>query len=236
MAMKIFIGWDSRFEEPALVAAHSMRRRSAANLDIRFLDLANLTKYYGFHPTPDPKATTEFTRSRFLVPWLCGYEGCALFVDNDVICLTDISLLWEMYYPAPKFALRVVQHDYRPALTTKMYGVPQEGYPRKNWSSVMFLNCEKLRCWTKEVVETAEPARLHRFADIPNDRIGGLPAAWNSLDCIDDSTKLVHWTSGGPWNDNTKSWPHQEVWLSERKAWLAHVNLPADTPVKSMRG
>src|SRR3954469_13268172 len=89
----LFIGWGFWFPEPALVAAHSFRLRSSIPLDIRFLDLKHLKDCYGFNPLPDEKATTEFTRSRFLVPWLCGYQGHAIFVDNDVVCLDDVAKL-----------------------------------------------------------------------------------------------------------------------------------------------
>ncbi len=52
------------------------------------------------------------------------------------------------------YALRVVQHDYQPANTVKMYGAVQTNYPRKNWSSMMLMDCAKLKVWSKSVVET----------------------------------------------------------------------------------
>lgn len=232
------IGWDSRFPEPAKVLSYSLKKHASEPLDVRFLDLRHLEDCYGFRPHADPRATTEFTRSRFLVPWLCGYEGFAVFSDNDVLCLGDVVPLFKMAEqdPEPK-ALYVVKHDHQVVDgSLKMGGVVQTSYARKNWSSVMVMNCAKLKCWTRELVETAEPKRLHRFEDVPDDQIGEIGRVWNSLDHMTPSTRLLHWTSGMLWNDKTKTWPHQDLWLRYRKEWLASEDLDPRTPVRSQVG
>ena len=40
-----------------------------------------------------PCQSTEFTYTRFLVPYLCGYQGKAIFIDCDMLCLGDIAEL-----------------------------------------------------------------------------------------------------------------------------------------------
>ena len=97
-----------------------------------------------------------------------------------------------------------------------MYGAVQTSYPRKNWSSMMLMNCGKLRLWTKEIVETQTGAYLHRFQDIPDDRIGELPKTWNTLDWMDDTTKLIHYTNGGPWFEQYLDHPHAAIWFKYR--------------------
>ena len=104
-----------------------------------------------------------------------------------MLCLADIREIAEL--DMTDYALRVVQHDYSPTATVKMNGAVQTAYPRKNWSSMMLMNCEKLSLWTKDVVETATGAYLHRFQDIPDEQIGELPKTWNTLDWMDDRTK-----------------------------------------------
>jgi hypothetical protein len=89
---------------------------------------------------------------------------------------------------------------------------------------MMLMNCEKLTLWTKDVVETASGAYLHRFQDIPDDQIGELPKTWNTLDWMDALTKLIHWTSGGPWFEQTKDCPHADVWLAARDEMRAAQN------------
>lgn len=216
MRFPIFIGWDSRYPEPALVAAHSFKIRSTVPLDIRFLDLRHLRDCYNFHPLADEKATTEFTRSRFLVPYLCGYQGHAIFVDNDVVCLSDIAeLVSTCKWGGP--ALQVVKHDHQvDDGSIKMYGAVQTSYPRKNWSSFMLMDCAQLACWSKGMVEREPPSRLHRFEDVPDELIAGLDRGWNDLDHVGLNTKIVHYTSGGPWYPQYHDCMHAEVWYNAR--------------------
>lgn len=211
--LRIFIGWDSRFPEPADVLAYSLKKHSSIPLDIRYLKIHEL----GLQREVDPLASTEFTYSRFLVPHLCGFEGKAVFMDNDMLCFGDIRELDEL--DMSDLALRVVKHDYQPTNAVKMYGAKQTCYPRKNWSSLMIMNCEKLKLWTKEVVETQTGAYLHRFQDIPDEQIGEIPDTWNTLDWMDQSTKLIHYTNGGPWFKEYEDHPHADVWYAARDEW-----------------
>lgn len=226
MRFPIFIGWDSRFPEPALVAAHSFRVHSSIPLDIRFLDLRHLRECYKFNPAPDERATTEFTRSRFLVPWLCGYSGHALFVDNDVVCLADVArLIDKCRWSGSGPALQVVKHDHMVVDgTAKMYGATQTMYPRKNWSSLMLMDCSQLGCWSKHVVEREPPSRLHRFEDVPDLSISDLDRGWNDLDHVDADTKIVHYTSGGPWYPQYRDCPHAQVWYKAKFEYEASLN------------
>ena len=213
--LRIFIGWDSRFPEPAEVLRHSLLKHASIPLSIHFLKLSelNLSRQH------DPLASTEFTYSRFLVPHLCGFEGKAVFMDNDMLCFADVRELDEL--DMGPYALRVVQHEYQPANTVKMYGAVQTSYPRKNWSSLMLMDCAKLKVWSKETVETQTGAYLHRFQDIPDEQIGHLPPAWNMLDAMDDGTKLIHYTNGGPWFEAYENHPHADVWYAARDAMRA---------------
>ncbi len=213
--LRIFIGWDSRFPEPADVLRYSLLKHSTIPLDIEYLKLDELR----LRRTHDPLASTEFTYSRFLVPHLCGFRGTALFLDNDMLCLGDIGEI--ALLDMRKFALRVVQHDYQPSNAIKMYGCPQTSYPRKNWSSMMLMNCAELRLWSKDAVETQTGAYLHRFQDIPEAKIGELPRTWNTLDWMDSSTKLIHYTNGGPWFEQYRSHPHAEIWFQYRAEMVA---------------
>ena len=212
--LRIFIGWDSRFPEPADVLQYSLKKHASIPIDVHYLDLAELTKKHGFQREHDPLASTEFTYTRFLVPYLCAYEGTAVFMDNDMLCLGDVKELDELDMSGS--ALRVVKHDYQPTNTVKMYGCPQTSYPRKNWSSLMMMDCSKLTLWTKEVVATQTGAYLHRFEDIADDAIGEIPKTWNTLDWMDSTTKLIHYTNGGPWFEEYEDHSHADVWFRYR--------------------
>jgi lipopolysaccharide biosynthesis glycosyltransferase len=215
VSLRIFIGFDSREAECSDILAYSLRAHSSIPLDIRYLDLRQLD----FDRAHDPLQSTEFTYTRFLVPHLCDYQGKAIFMDCDMLCLGDIAELDRL--DMTDYALRVVQHDYRPSAATKMDGKAQTVYPRKNWSSLMLMNCARLRLWTKEVVETQSGAYLHRFQDIPDEQIGELPKTWNTLDWMDEHTKLIHYTSGGPWFEECRDHPYGAVWLDWRERYRA---------------
>jgi lipopolysaccharide biosynthesis glycosyltransferase len=219
--LRIFIGWDSRYPEPADVLAYSLLQHSSIPLDIRYLKLHELN----LQRRHDPLASTEFTYSRFLVPHLCQFEGKAIFMDNDMLCLGDVHELDELDMTG--LALRVVKHDYQPTNKTKMYGAVQTCYPRKNWSSLMIMNCAKLTLWTKQVVETQSGAYLHRFQDIADEQIGEIPETWNTLDWMDHTTNLIHYTNGGPWFKDYENHPHADVWYEARGEFRAQRGRPA---------
>lgn len=210
--LRIFIGWDSRFPEPADVLRYSLLEHASIPLDIRYLKLHEL----GLERPHDPRASTEFTYSRFLVPHLCGFSGKAIFMDSDMLCFSDIRELDDLDMGG--LALRVVKHDYRPDNTVKMHGCEQSAYPRKNWSSLMVMSCDRLRIWSKAVVATQTGAFLHRFQGIPDEGIGDIPVAWNSLDRMDGGTRMIHYTNGGPWLEAYRDHPHADAWFRARDA------------------
>jgi hypothetical protein len=212
---RIFIGWDSRFPEAAEVLAHSLHKHSSIPLDIRHLKVSELR----FHRARDPLAATEFFYSRFLVPHLCGYRGTALYLDSCMLCLGDISEIAAL--DMNSFALRVVKHDVSHSASGKTSRIPLAASVRSGWSSVMLLNCEQLSLWTKDVVETATAGYLHRFDDIPEDKIGELPGNWHSLQRIDHDTKMFRWTTGGPWLEQNRECVHADVWQKARAEMCA---------------
>ena len=218
MKNKVFIGFDSREEIAYDVLKYSIEKNAKKPVEIIPLKLTDLKADHGYDRALDPLQSTEFTYSRFLVPYLCGYKGMAVFMDCDMLCLGDINEIFELGVEG--YSLRVVKHDHRPTSTVKMDGKVQTSYPRKNWSSFMLLNCAELTVWTKEAVET-QPARwLHRFEPVPDERIGDIPKTWNVLDRYDASTQLIHYTEGGPWFENYKDHPYGDVWLKYRDKLL----------------
>ena len=212
---RIYIGWDPTEAECADVLAHSIVTRASVPVEILYLKLSEID----FNRPYDPLQSTEFTYTRFLVPYLNGFYGIVLFVDCDMLCLGDVAELAAL--DLENFALRVVKHNYQPTETVKMDGAIQTTYPRKNWSSVMLLNCDRLRLWDKWTVQNASGAYLHRFSGIPTNQIGDLPAEWNVLNRWREGTKLLHYTSGGPWHKAYKDHPDAELWNRERARMLS---------------
>lgn len=139
-------------------------------------------------------------------------------MDNDMLCFKDIKELDDL--SMDEYALRVVKHNYQPQNKLKMYGAVQTVYPRKNWSSLMIMNCEKLTIWSKRAVSEKSGAFLHRFQGIPDSSIGEIPKTWNSLDCMDEQTALIHYTNGGPWFEEYTDHPHADKWYEARREMM----------------
>ncbi|MBI4197078.1 MAG: glycosyltransferase [Deltaproteobacteria bacterium] len=211
---KIFIGFDPGSEIAYHVLKYSIEKHASRPVEISPLRLKDIVAKTGFRREKDPLATTEFTYTRFLVPYLCGFKGKALFMDNDMLCFSDINELFDL--DLDSYWLRVVKHNYHSEVAIKLDGRPQTNYPRKNWSSLMLLNCKRLTCWSKEDVEMKPASWLHRFEPIPDEFIGEIPKGWNVLERYDESTKLIHYTEGGPWYENHKSHPYGKIWFHYR--------------------
>jgi hypothetical protein len=147
--------------------------------------------------------STDFSFSRFLVPFLHRLEDWALFMDCDMYFRSDPLELFETYND-PAYALYCVKHNYNPTETIKMYGNPQTRYPKKNWSSVTMWNCSHHahNNFTVDDVNTKTGTWLHNFMWVEEDDIGAIGEEWNWLDghsSPEIDAKNVHFTRGGPW-------------------------------------
>ncbi|AMV26901.1 hypothetical protein VT84_21045 [Gemmata sp. SH-PL17] len=214
--IRVFLGYDEREAVAFHVASHSIHRHSSAPVSITPLMLTQVAGI--FHRPRDPNQSTDFAFTRFLVPYLCGFEGWAVFADCDVLFRTDIARLWALR--DPQFAVQVVQHDHRPSETTKFLGAAQVCYPRKNWSSVVLFNNARCAALTPEFVASASGLELHRFLWLKDDEVGALPRGWNHLvgyspDLPDDELHNLHFTSGGPWFEGCRGSAFDNSWWTE---------------------
>lgn len=219
---RIFIGYDEREKIAFDVLAHSIHRLATFPVSITPLDRRHLGTM--FVRPRGPLESTDFSISRFLVPYLCDYEGFALFMDCDMLARADVTQL--MAYgvrdfignPSPK-AVSVCQHDYQAKEGVKFLGQVQTAYPRKNWSSFMLFNNAECRALTNEYVNTASGLDLHRFNWLKDDQIGSLPIEWNWLigEYADNpaAAKVLHWTLGGPWFWDTRAVDAADLWFEE---------------------
>ena len=221
--IQIYIGYDSRMPAVSSVLAHSINARASEPVNISLVSLAQVKKI--FNRERNPLQSTEFSFSRFLTPYLSGYEGFSIFMDNDMIVLDDIAKLWALR--DERFAVQCVKHDHKPKEGTKFLGEPQTAYGKKNWSSVMIFNNAKCRALTPEYVNTASGLELHQFKWLGNDElIGALPHRWNHLvdyDAPNPDVSLVHYTLGGPFYTATRDCEYAAEWLHEREDMLRCV-------------
>ena len=225
LPIPIYIGYDPHERAAVNVLADSLVQHSSRPLAITPIVARQLTDV--FDRARSPQQSTEFSFSRFLVPWLQQYQGWAIFMDCDMLCRGDIAELWELR--DDRHALMVVKHEHVPRETVKFLGAEQTTYARKNWSSLMLFHCSRCTALTPDYVNSASGLQLHRFEWLsPDESIGALPLGrWNHLiDVQEDSTApaadggpaLVHWTLGGPWFRETRlaGGPLAAEWLAAR--------------------
>jgi len=230
MTVRVFLGYDEREAVAMHVCASSILRRASKPVSFTFLAANQLVADYVETHVPGSglikdgyAPSNRFIFSRFLVPYLCGFEGFALFLDGDMIVKDDIVNLWRLRDPSK--AVQVVKHDYRTRHSTKYFGQRNEDYPRKMWSSVVLWNCghPRNKRLYPDFVQQADGAFLHRFQWLDDDQIGALPPDWNWLvDEYDhnDDARLLHYTIGGPYLGDYSHCDHAEDWRSEFKTMV----------------
>jgi hypothetical protein len=217
--LKIFIGYDPVESVAWHTMAHSILSRSSAPVALVPINIANLKDIY--KRERDPKQSNEFSFSRFLVPYLSGYEGYAAYFDCDMMLRTDVSKLFALAATDATKAIHVVQHNYKPKDEIKYLNTAQYRYPRKNWSSVVVWNCAhpSNRIVTPEFVNTASPMELHRFQWLKDSEIGELNVRWNWLvgEYADPPADVhnVHWTLGGPYFHEYKDADFADEWFTD---------------------
>lgn len=184
--LTIVIGTEPRQLVAQRVLEHSIRKHASKPVAIR-----------GASQTQRRMGGTKFGFVRFLVPSLCGYEGRAIYMDADQLVLGDVcELAAQLEEP---HAVGLV-HD----IVGSFGGKPVE--PR-NETSVMVLDCAKLRDWDPDtlfdrvVANDAAPGPgqirykdFMRLAWMDPARIQYVDPCWNHYNVVRDDTRLVHFS------------------------------------------
>ncbi len=183
--LPIFIGTDHRQHIAYTVLQHSIATRASKPVAVTPLLLPQLPI--------QRRGLTDFTFSRYLVPYLCDYQGWALFLDGDFLCLTDIYKILEQ--ADERYAVQVVKSRMQ-----------------FEWASMMLFNCAACQALTPEFIEKGEPQKLDWGP------VGTLTADWNHLVGYDqprDDAKLVHYTQGIPAFLEMKGTEYYDHWHAE---------------------
>lgn len=209
--INLFCGFDERESVGFHVFVSSVLRYASEPVAIKRIDDRGL-----------PVGSNSFTFSRFLVPYLMGFKGHAIFADAaDMLMLGDIAYLWAER--DDRYAVQVVKHSYRTRNPQKYIGTdmqcPNRDYARKNWASLMLINCAHpvWRQMTPEHVAaySEAPVSLLSLQWIEPYDIGELPNRWNRL--VDEGqsvegASLLHWTAGIPAFAHYRQAPGASFW------------------------
>lgn len=221
----VFIHTNPKQRLGALVARYALQRHSRApdRFDVRIIsteDFDFLQAYEGRRYRREGKAAIwrnddlqSFTPLRFAVPALAGHAGRAVLTDPDVFAVGDINELLE--------------RDMRGAAILARQMDARSRRPLHYASSVMLLDCARLRHWDVE----ADFADLFAFRrdyrewmwlllEAPG-TVGPLESVWNDFDRLGPDTRLLHNT-----HRRTQPW----------KTGLPADFTPRGTTVKSRAG
>ncbi len=219
---KVFIGFDPNETVAFHVMNHSIQARASKPVAVIPIMLSQLTDV--FTRERNSLQSTEFSFSRFLVPYMSDFTGWSLFMDCDMLVLGDINEVFDQ--GDDQYAVQVVKHDHKPQEETKFLGAVQTQYAKKNWSSVMLFNNARCTALTPEYVNTASGLELHQFKWLSSDdEIGELPHAWNHLVGYDptvpvEEVRSLHYTEGGPYFEDYVDTDYADVWFRERDEML----------------
>ena len=238
--LKIFVGWDSREDIAYQVAKASIEKNTKANVEVIPLKQKALRKSGDYWRDVDKLASTEFTFTRFLIPALMDYDGWALFIDCDFVFLDDVEKLFNQV--DARYAVMCAHHDYTPNAGVKMDGQQQTVYPRKNWSSMMLINCShpSNKQLTRELVNQSDitGAYLHRFSWLSDSEVGKLSHEWNWLvgwynQPRDGRPRALHYTEGGPWFPQYEDCEYANEWYKMYKYYIENIKDPEDAKKKT---
>lgn len=186
--MRIFIGVDDRQPLAYTVCRSSIERHAGGRVHIEPLRLKWLPI--------KRRGLTDFSFSRYLCPYLCGFEDLSLFMDADMIVRADV------------LELESLASADAPVSVVK-------GKLRYEWSSVMLFRNALCRTLTPDYVENGRPASLEWAQNI-----GELPPEWNhcvGYDTPNPRAKLIHYTQGIPCWPETEDCEHAEAWREEHR-------------------
>lgn len=182
------MGFDNRQPVAFHVAMQSLLKHASVPVAVTPLVLETLPI--------SRSGLTPFTWSRWLVPYLCGYQGKALFVDADTLFRADVKELFEIEFSQP---IACVPHGRK--------------FER---ASVMLFNNEQCQQLTPDFVQnTVIP--IHKLEWLPTH---DLSKDWNHLvgyDQPNPEAKLAHFAQGLPCYQE-----HPSLWNSEHaQEWRA---------------
>lgn len=194
--LRIFIGFDPRQPISYNVLSHSLIKRASRPITIAPLKLETLPI--------KRKGLTPFTFSRLLVPYLCGYQGKALYMDADILAQDDICKLFDEAQG---------EHDIWVS----------KNPIRFEWSSVTLFDCAKCEILTESFIESNPSPLDLAWAK----SIGSLDPSWNWLcgyDAPNPEAKLRHYTAGVPCWPETMGCESADVWMKEAKESMSAVS------------
>lgn len=235
----VFIGSGEASLLERKVLIHSIRTNTPGPVEIVvFNGTHNTLEREGRAPEPAPMSLrakyqniTEFSNYRFLIPQLCGHRGRALYLDSDMVCISDLRELFD----AP-----LADADFLAKPFTDFQGQARWGL------SVALYDCARCHFDLDGYVDEIESGRFSyndlqqmspAFLAAHPFRIGTIDPQWNCYDELTEQTRLIHYTNlhMQPWR--VRGHPHGDFWFRHlRQAREAGAVTNADIELSIRRG
>jgi hypothetical protein len=187
MKYRIFVGYDPRQPVAYNVCQHSIAVNASHPVSITPLILSQLPI--------TRRGLTEFTFSRFLVPYLSDFKGISMFMDPDMIVAGDVCELIDNIDVAAG-SVHVVKDQ-----------------PLFEWPSMMVFSNTSCKRLKPDYVNNREND-LFTMDNWANG-VGELPPEWNHCCSYAEpkEAKLYHFTAGLPiWPETMEMYQEKPVW------------------------
>jgi len=214
--IRVFIGSGEQSRLERKVLLYSLRKHTARPLDLYVMNgTHNAIERNDESPVPAPMSlrikyrnATEFSLYRFLIPELCGFQGRAIYLDSDMVCLDDIGTLYDTELGDCAFLAKPGSIGDK---------------DKQTWAlSAMLIDCAACRFDLESIFDQID-AGLYDYQDLARMspaflqyhpyRIGALDPRWNSFDVRDADTGIIHYTQlyTQPWKYYDH--PHGQLWF-----------------------
>jgi hypothetical protein len=192
----VFIHTNEKQMIGAHVSAHSMKRNASApeSFEVKIIrreDYPWFDAYEGRSYLREGRDHVwrnddlqSFTTLRFMPPELMGYEGRAVVVDPDVFAVGDVCEL--------------LDRDMAGKAVCAKPRSGHKGYKDYIATSVMLLDCAKLRHWhcrtmfEEMFAKTRDYEVWMRLGYEPPETVGHLESVWNDFDRLAGDTRMLH--------------------------------------------
>lgn len=202
--IRIVIGTQANQYLPQRVLEYSIRKHSSEEVEI-----------LPTRQTVQRRGGTRFGFVRFCVPSIFDYTGRAIYMDADQLVLGDVAEL-----------AANLDDDHAVAVVQEPEGTfDGEAVEPRNETSVMVLDCEKLKQWDPDHLfenvvangKTLLPGQIRykdfqRLSWLDHALIQPLDPRWNHYNLLCDDTRLVHFSHvrDQPWK--RPSHPLASLW------------------------
>lgn len=221
--LRIGVGTEPKTRLAACVLEFSLRRRTQSPLEIFLLEGE------AWEPPTRLPQRTGFSLRRFLIPERLGYQGQALYLDADILCLCDIARVFTLLSEGcGALAAATCQASWRQKMATFQSSVMLMDLP--SWQPEFSTR----NLWKLCQGDYENFMNLHFLA--ARGLVLELERGYNHLDAFwKDSTHLLHYS-----RENTQPWyhpqhPHARLWETELREGISQGAVPREIFQEAVR-